>query len=104
MGWRRRLADRLAAAAGDLLADVLDHLPAARHAFQARGDVLAQPADRAAALGASTRRLVEDPLARQVLRQGGGGPACRRCSPGRSIVEAAAISAATSASAAVSSI
>ena len=70
---RRRLADRLAAAAGDLLPHVLDHLPAARHAFEGLGHVLAQLADGAAALGAGAGRGVDDPLARQVLRQGPAG-------------------------------
>ena len=69
----RRLADRLAAAAGDLLAHMLDHLPAPRHAFEGLGDVLAELADRAAALGAGAGRGVDDPLARQVLRQGSAG-------------------------------
>ena len=69
----RRLADRLAAAAGDLLPHVQDRLPAARHTFEGLGDVLAQLADGAAALGAGAGRRVEDPLARQVLRQGPAG-------------------------------
>jgi hypothetical protein len=38
----RRLADLLAVAAGELLADVLDHLPAPRDHLQRLGDVLAQ--------------------------------------------------------------
>ena len=70
----RRLADRLAAAAGDLLPHMHDHLPAARHAFEGLGDVLAELADGAAALGTGTGCGVEDPLARQVLGQ---GSACR---------------------------
>ena len=63
----RRLADRLAAAAGDLLPHMLDHLPAARHAFQGLGDILAELAAGAATLGTGAGRGVEDPLARQVL-------------------------------------
>jgi hypothetical protein len=47
----RRLADRLAAAAGDLLPHMHDHLPAARHAFEGLGDVLAELADGPPHLG-----------------------------------------------------
>ena len=60
---------RFAAAAAELLSDVLDHLPSARHAFQALGHVLAELPERATTLRAGTRRRIDDPLARQVLRQ-----------------------------------
>ena len=69
----RRLADRFAGAAGDLLPHVLDHLPAPRLALEGLGHVLAQLADRAAALGAGARRRVDDALAGQVLRQRAAG-------------------------------
>lgn len=39
---RRRLADLLADAAGELLTDGLDHLPLPRHHFQRLGDALAE--------------------------------------------------------------
>jgi hypothetical protein len=63
---RRRLADRLAAAAADLLPHVLDHLPAPRFALECLGHVLAQFPDRAAAPGAGARCRVDDPLAGEV--------------------------------------
>ena len=46
---RRRLADLLAVPAGELLADMLDHLPLARDQFQRLGDILAQLAQPLAA-------------------------------------------------------
>jgi hypothetical protein len=52
---------------------VLDHLPASRLALERLGDILAQLADRAAALGAGARRRIDDALARQVLRQWAAG-------------------------------
>ena len=39
--WRRRLGDRLAGPAGELLAHVLDHFPLARNELQRLGHVLA---------------------------------------------------------------
>ena len=69
MRGRRRLRNRLAGAAGELLAHVLDHLPLARHDFQRLGHVLAQLAQHAAAARAGRRRGIDDALARQVLRQ-----------------------------------
>src|SRR5713226_623968 len=44
---RRSLADLLAVAAGELLADMLDHLPLPRDHLQRLGDVLAQLRSRA---------------------------------------------------------
>ena len=68
---RRRLADRLAVAAGELLAHVLDHLPLPRDHLQRLGDVLAQLAQpRAAAARAGGRRRLDHPLARQMLGEG----------------------------------
>src|SRR4051794_3133041 len=61
---RRRLTDRLAGAAADLLAHVLDHLPAPRLALERLGDVLAELPDWAAALGAGARGGVDDALTR----------------------------------------
>src|SRR4051794_41899926 len=45
----RRLADLLAVAAGEFLADMLDHLPAPRDHLQRLGDVLAELAQPRAA-------------------------------------------------------
>ena len=59
MRWRRRLGDRLAIPAGELLAHMLDDFPAARFAFQCLGHDLAklvQP--RAAAFATGARRVV----------------------------------------------
>ena len=68
---RRRLADLLAIAAGELLADMLDHLPLPRDHLQRLGDVLAQLAQpRAAATLAGGRGRFDHPLARQVLGEG----------------------------------
>ena len=68
---RRRLADLLAVAAGELLADVLDHLPLPRDHLQRLGDVLAQLAQpRAAAAQAGGRAGLDHPLARQMLGEG----------------------------------
>ena len=68
---RRRLADLLAVAAGELLPDMLDHLPLPRDHLQRLGDVLAQLAQpRAAAARASGRRRLDHPLARQMLGEG----------------------------------
>ena len=65
---RRRLADRLAVAAGELLAHVGDDLPLAGDHLQCLGDVLAQLGEpRPAAAGAGRGAGHDDPLARQVL-------------------------------------
>ena len=66
---RRRLGDRLAGAAGELLAHVLDHLPLARDQLQRLGHVLAQLVQGAAAARAGRRRRIDDALARQMLGQ-----------------------------------
>src|SRR5882724_4107603 len=74
MGGRRRLSDRLAVPAGELLADVLDNLPAPRLAFKGlrhRLAELVQPL--AAALAARARRRLDDAFDRQVVWQGTSG-------------------------------
>ena len=68
---RRSLADLLAVAAGELLADVLDHLPLPRDDLQRLGDVLAQLAQpRAATAKANSRARLDHPLTRQMLGEG----------------------------------
>jgi hypothetical protein len=68
---RRSLADLLAVAAGELLADMLDHLPLPRDHLQRLGDILAQLAQpRATAALANGRSRLDHPLARQVLGEG----------------------------------
>ncbi len=65
---RRRLADRLAIAAGELLPHVLDHLPAAGNDLERLGDVLTQlTKPRAATAQAGGRRWLDHALARQML-------------------------------------
>ena len=62
------MADLLAIAAGEFLADVLDHLPPARDHLQRLGNVLAQLAQsRAAAAQARRRSRLDHPLARQMF-------------------------------------
>src|SRR5205085_5874005 len=79
MEWRRRLADLLAIAAGELLADVLDHLPLPRNDLQRLGDVLAQlPQPRAAAAKANARSRLNHALAWQMLGEGLAGRALAR--------------------------
>ena len=64
---RRRLADRLAVKAGDLLADGLDDLPCPRDHLERLGHVLAQLRQARAATGrARARRGDDDALARQM--------------------------------------
>lgn len=67
---RRRLGDRLALPARELLAHCLDDLPLTRDHLQRLGDVLAQlrQPGRSAA-GAVLRRGDDDALTRQVLRE-----------------------------------
>ena len=68
---RRSLADLLTVPAGELLADMLDHLPLARDRFQRLGDIFAQLAQPpAAAAKASGRSRHDHPLARQMLGEG----------------------------------
>jgi hypothetical protein len=66
---RRGLMDRLARAARDLGAHMLDHLEVAGHIFQHFALVLAKHPHLAAARRTSRRRRMRDGLARQVLRQ-----------------------------------
>ena len=79
---RRRLGDRLAVPAGELLAHGLLHEPAARDDVEGLGDDLADLGEPAAAAAAAGRRRRHDhPLARQMLRQrppGGLVPDMRR--------------------------
>src|SRR5205807_5379786 len=68
---RRSLADLLAVAAGELLADMLDPLPLPRNHLQRLGDVLAQLAQpRAAAATANRRSRLDHLLTRQMLGEG----------------------------------
>ena len=67
---RRRLADLLAVAAGELLAHRLDHLPPARRRLQGPRHILAELAQtRPAAAFAGGRRINDDAFARQVVRE-----------------------------------
>ena len=83
---RRRLADRLAVPAGELLPHRLDHLPTPRRRLQRPRHVLAELAQAsAAAARAGRRRINHHPLARQMVGEGvalgapaGEGPNRRR--------------------------
>ena len=66
----RRGNYRVAGAAGELLADVPDHLEPTGHIIERFGDILADPPKRAAARGTGARRRMRHFLARQVVRQG----------------------------------
>src|SRR6516165_5617288 len=66
----RRLADLLAVPAGELLADVLDHLPLVWDRFQRLRDGLAEFAQPVAAAALARRWSRHDhPLARKMLRE-----------------------------------
>src|SRR5439155_18922524 len=68
---RWSLADLLAVAAGELLGDVLAHLPLPRDHLQRLGDILAQLAQpRAAAAQANRRSRLDHPLTPQMLGEG----------------------------------
>lgn len=67
--WRRRCDDGVAGPAGELLADVPDHLEPARHVVERLGHLLANPAQRATAGGAGAGGRVPHFLARQMLGQ-----------------------------------
>ena len=72
-GWRVRLHDLLAGTAGILRPHVLDYLPVLGHVLEHLGRILAQRAQRPAALRAvagSRYRLVHMGLAGQMIRQG----------------------------------
>ena len=76
---RRRLADRLAVPASELLANVLHDLPLAGDHLQRLADILAEPGEpRRAAAAARRRARHHDPLARQMRweRLTGGLLAC----------------------------
>jgi hypothetical protein len=65
------LADLLAVAAGELLADMLDHLPLPWNHLQRLGDILAQLArPRAATAKANSRARLDYPLTPQMLGEG----------------------------------
>jgi hypothetical protein len=67
----RLLGDRIAGAAGEALAHMLDHAPACRNALQCLGHVLAELAQgRAAAAGAGRGSGMHDPMTRKMVRQG----------------------------------
>jgi hypothetical protein len=67
---RRCRHDGIASRVGQFFADVPDHLEPARHVFERLRDILTDPAQRAAAGGTGVRGLMQDALARQVLRKG----------------------------------
>ena len=90
---RRRLGDRLAAPARELLAHVLDHLPLARHQLQRLGHVLAQLVQGAAAARAGRRRRIDHALARQMLGQRPARRLAPRRRPAPSLASAARRSA-----------
>ena len=67
---RRRLADLLAVAAGELLSNRLDHLPPARRRLQGPRHILAELAQtRSATAFASGRRIDDDAFVRQMVRE-----------------------------------
>jgi hypothetical protein len=67
---RRRLGDRLAIPARELLAPVLDDLPASRLTFERLGDDLAKLAQpKTATFATSAGRGLDDAFNRQVIRQ-----------------------------------
>lgn len=71
MEQRRRLTDLLAVTAGELLPHRRDHLPLPRDHFQRLRHILTELAQAVAApAGASCRRFDDDPLARQMHREG----------------------------------
>lgn len=69
--WRRRLADLLAIAAGELLPNRLDHLPLSRHHFQRARHILAELAKAIAAATFTDRRSLDHrPFPWQMLGEG----------------------------------
>jgi len=69
MEGRRRLGDPLAASAGELLTNGLDHFPPPRHHLQRLGDILTELGELAATTRAGTRPSDDHTLARQMCRQ-----------------------------------
>jgi len=66
----RRLGDRFAGPADELLAHVLDHLPLTRNELQHLGHILAELAQPAiTATGTGGRHRIDNALPRQMLRQ-----------------------------------
>jgi hypothetical protein len=70
MEGRRRLRDRLASPAGELLTDGLDHLPGSRNHLQRLGHVAQLRQLYRAAAWAAGRGWHNDALAPQMLREG----------------------------------
>src|SRR5665213_1071760 len=67
---RRRLADLLAIPAGELLPDVLDHLPGFWDDLQRLGNVFAEPGQPRSATAVACHRSGHDyPFARQMIRE-----------------------------------
>ena len=76
MRGRRRLADRFAGPAGELLAHVLDHLPLPRNELQRLGHVLADLAQSAVTTAWAGRRAPDRRCARAAnARAADGAPA-----------------------------
>jgi hypothetical protein len=79
---RRRLADRLARAAAELLADMLGHEPLPRHDVEGLGDVLADLREPgAAAARTGSRRRMDHAPPRQML----GDVPARRLAPRKTL-------------------
>jgi len=78
MRWGRRLRDRFAGPAGELLAHVLDHFPLARDELQRRGDVLTDLAQYPAPTGGAGRGQDRRHARAADARAPGGA---RRCVP-----------------------
>ncbi len=76
---RQRLRDRLAIAAGELLADGLDDLPGGRHPLDGLGDGFAELRQPGRSAACAVRRgRHDDALARQVVGEGLAGRALAR--------------------------
>ncbi len=101
---RRRLGDRFAMAAGELLTHRLDHLPAARDHGQRLGHVLADTSTASPSPArAGRRRRYHHPFARKMFGGNGLHAGRRRVNPLTCVVPAAARSAPSSSSVALAS-
>src|SRR5258705_2083861 len=91
MEWRRRLADRLAVAAAELLPHRLHHFPLTGRTFQRLRHILAELAQPiAAAALASLWWIDHQPLARQMVRKGLAlGALARKSANGRCFADGA---------------